>query len=168
MKCWLDYSYSSGILYCTCGHVISAGLNLSDSLSDSRICNRFFMLVWFIFLNFNRSQKLTFLKENGELFDGNYYICEPWWKNWPLALKYNCVVGGSILESVKFFGFFLDIQIVWYFACPKNFNAKWACLVPESLEREWHSVSARYVNGLTVLINQNLQTAIDQYDDTCA
>ena len=36
-------------------------------------------------------------------------------------------------------------------------------------EKEWRSVLASYVNGLTLLsINQNLQAAVDRHDDTRA
>ena len=35
-----------------------------------------------------------------------FIVCDPLWKNWPLSLKYDFAVGGSILDSTFIFGFF--------------------------------------------------------------
>ena len=65
----------------------------------------------------------------------------------------------------------LDILKVWSFACPfikYNCNTSLfsACT---AWEKEWRSVIAGYVNGLTLLsINQNLQAVVDRHDDTRA
>ena len=80
-----------------------------------------------------------------------------------------CGRGLNARVSEIFWFSWFNIQKVWPFTCPcikfqhdmSSFSAR------ITQEKEWHSVSASYVNGLTVLsINQNLQT-IDHHD-TCA
>ena len=39
-------------------------------------------------------------------------ICDPLWKNRPLALKYDFAVEGSILDSTLFFRFFFSLDIL--------------------------------------------------------
>ena len=82
------------------------------------------------------------------------HICDPLWKNRPLALKYDFSVGGSILNSTFIFGFFsFDILKVWSFAYPvikfqRDTRLFSACT---DREKEWRSFLASYVNGLTAL-----------------
>ena len=81
--------------------------------------------------------------------------------------------GGSILDSTFFFPFFFsfDIPKVWSFAYPfvKVHHDTRLFSVCTAREKEWRSVLAGYVNGLTVLsINKNLQAAVDLHDDTRA
>ena len=39
-------------------------------------------------------------------------ICDPLWKNRPLALKYDFAVGGSILDSMLFCRIFFSLDIL--------------------------------------------------------